>query len=70
MTKTDNILKAILILRTTPHQIMHKHEFYRLLGKSRAQTYKIVAEFSKSVEGRPAVFELAGDRVILAKEYR
>ena len=70
MTKTDNILNIILLLRATPHQIMHKNEFYRAIGKSRAQTYKIVAEFGQATESRPAVFEMVGDRIVLNKEFR
>ena len=70
MTKTDNILNIILLLRATPHQIMHKNDFYRALGKSRAQTYKIVAEFSQPNDSRPAVFTLVGDRVVLNAEFR
>jgi len=70
ITKTDNILKIILLLRSTPHQIMHKNELFEAIGMSRAQTYKIIAEFSKDTEQRPAVFTLVGDRVVLNAEYR
>jgi predicted DNA-binding transcriptional regulator AlpA len=70
ITKTDNILNIIVLLRNTPHQIMHKKELMQALGKSRAQTYKIIAEFSQATEHRPAVFSLAGDRVILNPEFR
>tara|TARA_R100000951_G_scaffold101420_1_gene92950 strand:- start:28846 stop:29058 length:213 start_codon:yes stop_codon:yes gene_type:complete len=70
MNKTDNILKIITLLRNTPHQIMHKHDLFRALGKSRAQTYKMVAEFSKPTADRPAVFEMVGDRAILTEDFR
>lgn len=70
MTKTDNILSIILLLKNTPHQIMHKNEVFQAIGMSRSQTYKILAEFSKATEQRPAVFTLVGDRVVLNAEYR
>ena len=70
MTKTDNILKIIVLLRNTPHQIMHKKDFYKALGKSRAQTFKIVAEFGQANNDRPAVFTIVGDRVVLNEEFR
>ena len=70
MTKTDNILNIIVLLKNTPHQILHKKEVVQAIGKSRSQTYKILAEFSQPTDQRPAVFTLVGDRVVLNAEYR
>lgn len=70
ITKTDNLLRIVLLLRSTPHQILHKNEVFEAIGKSRSQTYKILAEFSQATEQRPAVFTLVGDRVVLNAEYR
>ena len=70
ITKTDNILNIIVLLKNTPHQILHKKEVVQAIGKSRSQTYKILAEFSQPTDQRPAVFTLVGDRVVLNAEYR
>jgi chromosome segregation and condensation protein ScpB len=52
MTKTDNILKLILILKTGA---VSKNMLLRIIGKSKAQTYKLVTEFSQATDDRPAV---------------
>lgn len=52
MTKTDNILRLILVLK---NGAVRKDELRTLIGKSRAQTYKIIAEFTQATETRPPV---------------
>ncbi|MDB4330479.1 hypothetical protein N9948_02025 [bacterium] len=56
MTKTDNLLKLIILIRGTSDCKLKKKSLMSLLGKSRAQTYKILAEFSDKTETRPPVF--------------
>jgi len=52
MTKTDNIIRLIMILK---NGAVRKNELMTLIGKSRAQTYKIIAEFTQATDTRPPV---------------
>ena len=52
MTKTDNILRIITIIK---NGAVRKEDLKTIIGKSRAQTYKIIAEFTQATDVRPPV---------------
>ena len=56
MTKTDNLLKLILLVKQTRDGRLEKSSIMSILGKSRAQSYKIVQEYLLPGDTRPAVF--------------
>ena len=68
-TRTDNILKMMLLLKSQPNQMMLKEDLFKAIGKSRSTTYKIIKEFSEWKHQRPAPFILVGEHVFLNSDY-
>jgi hypothetical protein len=55
MNKTDAVLKIIMNIKSSKNDYLTKEEMWKLLGGSRANNYRIIAELLKENSFRPAV---------------
>jgi chromosome segregation and condensation protein ScpB len=64
LTKTDNILRIISVLR---NGAVSKKDLIEIIGTSKSQSYKIIAEFKKATDVRPPVlieYKYKGEKFI------